>query len=726
MLKRASLFLLLLGLTACTALPGTGTGDELPDLRGGKADNTLPLAAREIRSAALFDDLAFEQDGGGLVLGRSVKFLIDRRNPSQPQIYFMNAGFAGAPEVPAEASRYHFYFAQQVLPRFRDSGPVFNDVTYWAQDKRYVAGTVQLYRTSEAEAPLYGVQLYPQDVATGATITEVARIVSGSFQIEGARLGWVSTGPQQIADPEGIQRLHMESTTVDRILGSLTYLPMQLGEAYGILRMYPTDGNLLSAEDIPVFDELPLDLTVVAGTITRAIQDASSHINLKSKERGTPNMVLRDAGPSHAVLGPLADQPVHLVVGAAGWSVTPATLEEVREWQRRRPQLDWLTMPVASRREIVTFADMCPDDPSHCIELTDTFGAKASHLGLLTSPALLGRAADGVSLSAELQYDLVPPGFGVSNRYYVDFVEHNAALKQELDAFIADEMAGNLLTADRVTRIARIQSMFLAAELPPGMLEEFRAGIEAAMPGIDSIKIRSSANAEDRPGFDGAGLYNSFRADLDAVDDRPCRITDGGDKVKPRTISCAIKAVYASLWNKRAVEERSFARLDHASAAMGLAVVSRYEELGDVQSNSVVITRVLNTSGIYGYTFSSQTGNNVVTNPETGTVAENTIAAFILGEGNDAPTFITTRYAQPVAGQPALMSTVMTAEQMTLLWRIIRRIEEQYCLARDTYYDGDCAGVSTDPDKPRSLDLELKLFTDGRFLIKQVREFSGR
>ena len=42
-------------------------------------------------------------------------------------------------------------------------------------------------------------------------------------------------------------------------------------------------------------DELPLDLSVVAGTITRVFQDVTSHVNLKSKERGTPNMVLRSA-----------------------------------------------------------------------------------------------------------------------------------------------------------------------------------------------------------------------------------------------------------------------------------------------------------------------------------------------------------------------------------------------------------------------------------------------
>ena len=68
----------------------------------------------------------------------------------------------------------------------------------------------------------------------------------------------------------------------------------EAGEAWGYLRIFPADVNLLRPTDIPVFDDLPLDLSVVAGTITKAYQDINSHVNLKAKERNTPNMVLRE------------------------------------------------------------------------------------------------------------------------------------------------------------------------------------------------------------------------------------------------------------------------------------------------------------------------------------------------------------------------------------------------------------------------------------------------
>ncbi len=93
---------------------------------------------------------------------------------------------------------------------------------------------------------------------------------------------------------------------------------------------------------------------------------------------------------------------------------------------------------------------------------------------------------------------------------------------------------------------------------------------------MEKIKVRSSANAEDVPNFDGAGLHDSFAADTekrDRPDRTDCRIEqddDDGDvkrKVKPKSVGCAVKGVYASLWNKRAIEERSFARIDQTTVS---------------------------------------------------------------------------------------------------------------------------------------------------------------
>ena len=196
--------------------------------------------------------------------------------------------------------------------------------------------------------------------------------------------------------------------------------------------------------------------------------------------------------------------------------------------------------------------------------------------------------------------------------------------------------------------------------------------------------------------------------------------------MKPKTMACAIKGVYASLWNKRAVEERSFGRIDHATAGMGLAIVRRYAEHGVITANSVVITRVLNSSGVYGYTFSSQVGENIVTNPAPDTASETIIAAFL---PDVAPAFTVTRFAKPTPESPTLDHTVMTTEQMQTMLesdpsgraRVLPRGRgllpgQRERLRQRAVRRGEAARARHGDQAVRS----------GEFHVKQVREFSGK
>ena len=249
---------------------------------------------------------------------------------------------------------------------------------------------------------------------------------------------------------------------------------------------------------------------------------------------------------------------------------------------------------------------------------------------------------------------------------------------------------------------------------------------------MEKIKVRSSANAEDVPSFDGAGLHDSFAADTDKDDlpDIGCRVIESGSygvevkrKVKPKSVLCAVKGFYASLWNKRAIEERSFARIDHASVAMGLAIVPAYDIESEVAANAVVVTRVLNTSDVFGYSLSVQVGNNLVTNPDPGTYSEVTIAGFI---SETEPVSLTiTRFAKPTKDSAERTEPVLPREQMLDLVDLGRRVENAYCAAKRDYYSGPCEFVTVDNQKPKSLDLEVKLLDNGQWVVKQVREFGG-
>src|SRR5205814_575394 len=116
--------------------------------------------------------------------------------------------------------------------------------------------------------------------------------------------------------------------------------------------------------------------TVVAGVVTRAVQDSSSHINLKSKERGTPDMVLRDAGPDSAELRAFVDKPVHLVVKADGFTLTATTAEIVRKKAAERASRPWVSLPVERETRLLGTTEMCPRAAADCLDLARRYGSK--------------------------------------------------------------------------------------------------------------------------------------------------------------------------------------------------------------------------------------------------------------------------------------------------------------------------------------------------------------
>lgn len=703
-----------------------------PPVEHAAESAALGLSLPRIDSPELFP--AISQPAADLVAnGRLAKVFVDRREPGAPHLAFVNGNFTRNGSTP-DAAKYHYLFGREVfqIPEDLDE---FNRLTYFtAGPKRYVAGVLHSYALA-GRPPVLGIQFYPQDVIAEEDLRDAVLEIAGQIDLPGMALAFVQTGTQQTTArvASDLAGAGIEVLTLDDILGSVTYIPLNQAEAWGWLRIFPTDADELRPTDIVVLDQLPLDLSVVAGVLTRAVQDTNSHVNLKSKERNTPNAVLRDAGPEHPRLAPFADTPVRYVVRGDDFVIEPTTAEVVAAKLAARLDRPVVQIGWEPEAELRSYDEIGQRSAAETLAAARRYGSKAANLGFLGHRQVLGRAAQAGTPSARLGYDLTPQGFGVPFQWYADLVAHplNAALRESLDVLIGREAAGDLAPRELRDLVAAVQDAFLAAEFPPRQLETIRARVDGL--GVKKLKVRSSANAEDIPGFDGAGLHDSYsvKTKIKDLSGQVCIVKeeqdDGGEskrKVDPRALGCALKGVYASLWNKRAVEERSFARIDQRSVAMGLAVVPAYDSEADVVANAVVVTRVLNTDAVYGYSLSIQQGNNLVTNPDPGTHSELTIAAFLAD--TEPISFTVTRFAKPTASGPARTTPVLASDQLTALVDLVRTIERAYCRARPGYYPGPCSEVTSDNTKPRSLDLEIKVLADGRFVVKQVREFGGR
>ena len=704
----------------------------------------VETSVNSILSEAQFAQIS--SHGDGVIKSEVIKFLIDHR-AAQAKIYFINGNF-GAPRTP-DFVQYHFAFAEHELHVPFDLDQ-FNQMTYFSTDaskKLFTAGTFQKYTVNQngQTKTFYGIQFYPQDVIKEGLILGAAQIVKAAVKIPNAQINFVSYGQQQTVSSVGpqLKALGVGVTSLNEIYAAVPYIAMNKGEAWGYLRNNPTDPT---PDDIIILKELPLDLSVVAGVITMVIQDAGSHVNLKSKERGTIDMVLRDPARLQKLIQAWENRPVHITVSGADFTVEASSDAEIASKHKSTNLKPWFNFQISNSHELKTFDEMASvPTPRDTLPAGLAYGGKASKLGFLAHAQVVGEKS---ALARQYGKRLTPLGFGIPISFYFDFVAANPALKLKIQALADSEMSANgkkpLTAQEKQKAIADIQALFHSAQVPAPLMTALAAKVDQMQKDVarvypqsklKKIKMRSSSNSEDVPDFDGAGLHDSFSSMIKDGMGAPadtCKVVADPEvatksDMEPNTVACAIKGVYASLWNRRAVEERSYAHINHARAGMAIAVNQTYgfrektENITEV-ANAVIVTRILAGSGIYGYQLSLNSADNLVTNPTPGTQSEIVLATFL---GDEKPSYTVTQFAQPKAGDPVRTTSIVPQAIYDKIVTMARQVETSYCKAVPGYYNGDCSVAPSDPEKPKSLDMEFKIFSNGEVLIKQSREFSG-
>jgi phosphoenolpyruvate synthase/pyruvate phosphate dikinase len=137
----------------------------------------------------------------------------------------------------------------------------------------------------------------------------------------------------------------------------------------------------------------------------------------------------------------------------------------------------------------------------------------------------------------------IPDGFGIPFYYYIQHLKING-MDTKISAMLQDARFKQD-AAWRKQALSELQADIKNAPIAKETMQKIASAWQTQLAGR-GVFVRSSTNAEDLKGFNGAGLYDTVPNVKDQA-----------------ALEAAIKQVWASVWNLRAVEERNHFGISH-------------------------------------------------------------------------------------------------------------------------------------------------------------------
>ncbi len=485
-----------------------------------------------IQDAATWEGLAAHAGREVLSHVEVVKTIFDRDNG---KLYFLQS----------RRWSIHFHFASRFLARPYDpvvDQRIFNERQYHSEDRRFVLGSITHYLDQDR----WTFELAASDTLDlDATAKMFATIRAAVFF--GDRLFYRPVPAGHQVELAKLRTL-VPVITTGELFANLAYQPLELGEAWGYLRVVPAGAAMppdLHPYDIVVLGTQPLELPAVAGIVTDELQAPLGHIAVLAHSRGTPNIAVRGATTRADFLA-LDGKPVHLRVLDSDFALTAATIDQLAHAAKAKhgkaPAVRLDVRPAG----MPVLDDIDEDDLAR-------FGAKTTQLARV---ARLGGIA-------------TPRAFGLPFEAYARFFAANG-LDRRVQALLADAKLRHDPQRLR-TALDELRAAITHAPIPPALTDAVIARIAVTLRGASRVRLRSSTNAEDLAGFSGAGLYRSTRVD-------PANRAD---------VERGLREVWASVWGWEPFTERDWYGIDHGKVAMAILV---QESIDDDLVNGVAIT----------------------------------------------------------------------------------------------------------------------------------------
>jgi hypothetical protein len=265
----------------------------------------------------------------------------------------------------------------------------------------------------------------------------------------------------------------------------------------------------------------------------------------------------------------------------------------------------------------------------------------------------------------------------------------------------------------RDVKLAELRAAMEAAPVNQAFQDLLRAKLEAEYPG-QTMRFRTSTNAEDQEDFLCAGCYDSHTGDpMNWNVDRASCMTDGNNNC---SVLQAIRKTWAGVWYFRTFEERSYHSIDHRKIGMALLV---HHNFAAEEANGVAVTaNIFDPSGLEpGFYVNVQWGGDAeVVAPPPGVTSD----SMILYQGTSVSTTYLT-HSNLVPDGTTVLSATQIAKLAGALDAIHRRFSPAYgpTSGRTGFYAMDVEFKFDDEDNPPGV-------TEPGLLIKQARPYRGR
>lgn len=647
------LYLLLLfcfSISACHAQPK----DPNCNYKGGAVDFLPVINCKEDFEALMGKPLS--EKYGDVTSVKVVFSLKDQR------LYFLQS----------KIYKFHFEFCSQFLHTYEDLSR-FNSIEYGeSPNRRYVLANLNHYESSD----IYTLEFFPDDKAKSDKIVAIFEAVKKSVFFKD-KLRFLLNSAEMVARKSTLPPSVL-TISVDSIYKQQLYQPLCKKTAYGYLRKVSVkdfEDFSFHRNDIILTDGLPNDFPIVQGIITTCFQTPLCHINLLSANRGTPNAALKNAWNSPRI-NDLLDKLVYYEVKQDTLILREATLDKATLFWNKK----------AKPKPIVLNCDRTSKGLMDVQTLTfknvNVVGGKAANFGELTL----------VRLPNNKPIPMPENAFAIPFFYYEQHIQSN-----HIQPLIDEILNSQEIQSDRkllAIKLKALQDTIKKASIDVQLLKLVNEKL-ARNPNFTAYRFRSSTNAEDIPGFNGAGLYDSKSGVV------------GDDK---KSVEKAIKKVWASLWNIRAFEERAHFGIQQNSLAMGVLV---HRAFGTEAANGVAITRHLYRKDYHAFTINAQVGETSVVLPNDSITCDQFLINFsyyVNGINETSTEFISQSSLNK--GVP-----VLSNKEVALLTEYLIAIKKHF------YYNTVYGKRAISYDN-FSLDVEFKFEKDTRKLyIKQARVF---